>query len=180
MSFGIYRWTKYLNEVNIFLVFNSGRVTMVAVTGIGTEFLGGLLNHMIHLNSTYGSRSDVFISFLIEPLISTYLDNSQLGAYPHEASSTPLFPVGIQLGWVLPSEDNIFLSQLESSRKTILQLALNDGQKVGGAKQILYPNFAPENTPLSQMYGKNLAKLRKIRKDWDPDNVMYLTGGFKF
>ena len=173
---------RYLNKIKVLflLIFISGRVTMVAVTSISGDFLDGLLDYMAQLNSTYGSRSDILIAFLIEPYISTYLDKSQGGAYPHPASSTPLFPIGIQLGWILPSEDGLFLNQLETSRKTILQLALNDGQKVGGAKQILYPNFGPVNTPLSRMYGNNVAKLRKIRKDWDPDNVMYLTGGFKF
>ena len=153
---------------------------MVAINNIGTGFLRGALDYMIHLNSTFGSRNDILIGFLIEPLISTYLDNSLPAAYPHTASSTPLFIFGIQLGWTLSSEDNLFMNQMELSRKTILQLALNDGQKVGGSKQIIYPNYAPENTPLSQMYGNNLAKLRKIRKAWDPNNVMYLTGGFKF
>lgn len=153
---------------------------MVAINSIGTGFLSGALNHIIELNSTFGARSDILIAFLIEPLISTYLDNSLPAAYPHTASSTPLFLFAIQLGWTLSSEDNLFMNQMESSRQTILQLALNDGQKVGGSKQIIYPNYAPENTPLSQMYGKNLAKLRKIRKTWDPANVMYLTGGFKF
>ena len=161
-------------------MFNSGRITMVSLTDIGTEFLSGVLDYMLQLNSTYGARTDVLIIFLIEPLIATYLDNAQVGAYPHVASSTPLFPFAIQLGWVSPSDDNLFLNQMELSRKTILQLAVNDGQKIGGSKQLIYPNYAPENTPLSRMYGNNVAKLRKIRKDWDPDNVMYLTGGFKF
>lgn len=153
---------------------------MVKVTSLGTKFLSEALDHMIYLNATYGTRSEILIGFLIEPFVSTYLDNSQPGAHPHEPSSTPLLIFGIQFGWVLPSEDDLFLNQMELSRKTILQLALNDGQDVGGAKQIIYPNYASENTPLLHLYGKNVAKLRKIRKEWDPDNVMYLTGGFKF
>ena len=107
---------------------------MVAVNNIGIGFLDGVLDYMIQLNSTYGSRSDILIAFLIESFISTYFDNSQGGAYPHVASSAPLFIFGIEYGWNLPSEDTLFLNQMESSRKTILQLALNDGQKVKRSK----------------------------------------------
>ncbi|CAF4165623.1 unnamed protein product, partial [Adineta steineri] len=54
------------------------------------------------------------------------------------------------------------------------------GQDLSGAKEILYPNYALDNTPLIKMYGKNLDRLKSIRQQWDPENIMYLTGGFKF
>jgi hypothetical protein len=59
-------------------------------------------------------------------------------------------------------------------------MVINEGQNVGGSKQIVYSNYALSNAPLSQMYGDNLGRLQNIRKTWDPENVMYLTGGFKF
>ena len=62
----------------------------------------------------------------------------------------------------------------------VFQIALDDGQDIGGSKQITYPNYASADTPLSQMYGDNVPKLRHIQETWDPDNVMYLAGGFKF
>jgi len=43
-----------------------------------------------------------------------------------------------------------------------------------------YPNYALYGTPLEQMYGKNVERLRKIKKKYDPFHVMELTGGFKF
>ncbi|CAF2665267.1 unnamed protein product [Rotaria sp. Silwood2] len=105
---------------------------------------------------------------------------SQGGAYPHVASSAPLLPFLIQFGWTLSSDDDVFIGGLKSISNAILQTALDDGQDVGGSKQILYPNYALEDTPLEKMYGNNLPKLRRIRKAWDPNNIMCLCGGFKF
>jgi hypothetical protein len=46
-------------------------------------------------------------------------------------------------------------------------------------EQVLYPNYAIWDTPVKQIYGRNLQRLRNIRDAVDPDNVMSLTGGFK-
>jgi len=81
--------------------------------------------------------------------------------------------------WDLPADDEVFIDEIKSTYERILQLALDDGQDLGGSKQIIYPNYALEETPLSQIYGDNFVKLQSIRKSWDPNNVMYLAGGFK-
>lgn len=162
------------------MLFNSGRINTVSITNMSTRFLDGLVTQMINLNSTLDSKTGILLRFFIEPLVSTFLDKSQGGAYPHVASSTPLFSIGILFGWQSPSDNDIFVNEIKSTYDTILQIALNDGQDVGGSKQIRYPNYAIDDTPLSQMYGNNLDKLKNIRKTWDPNNIMYLTGGFKF
>lgn len=43
-----------------------------------------------------------------------------------------------------------------------------------------YPNYAISDTPLVEIYGSNVGKLKKIKAKVDPDNVMGLAGGFKF
>ncbi len=165
---------------NSFLLYNSGRYTTVSITNITVNILNGIVNEMINLNSTLGSKAGTILVYSIEPFLSSYLNPSQGGAYPHIASSTPLFPIPIEFSWALESDDEAFLSQIQSASDTLLQLALNDGQNVGGSNQILYPNYALANTSLAQLYGNNVARLQNIRKAWDPQNVMYLTGGFKF
>jgi hypothetical protein len=94
--------------------------------------------------------------------------------------SNPIFPLEIGFNRALPSDDKIFINEIQLSCSTLLQMVLNQGQDVGGSKQIRYPNYALSNTPLSEMYGDNVARLQSIRKAWNPENVMYLTGGFKF
>ena len=41
-------------------------------------------------------------------------------------------------------------------------------------------NYALFDTPLEDMYGANVPRLRKIRAEIDPEDVMGLAGGFKF
>ena len=56
--------------------------------------------------------------------------------------------------------------------------ALADGQNVSHAA--VYVNYALYDTPLEDMYGGNVGRLREIRAAIDPDDVMGLTGGWKF
>jgi hypothetical protein len=44
----------------------------------------------------------------------------------------------------------------------------------------LYGNNIGAATPLVDIYGENLPILQALRAKIDPDNVMGLTGGFKF
>ena len=69
-------------------------------------------------------------------------------------------------------------SAIRNISDTIHSAALADGQKVSHAAK--YPNYATFDTPLDHMYGGNVEKLRKIRAAVDPDEVMGLTGGWKF
>jgi hypothetical protein len=62
----------------------------------------------------------------------------------------------------------------------LLNQAISEGQNVGGANQILYSNYALPNTPLSNLYGENVDRLISIKQEYDPQNVMGLTGGFRF
>lgn len=158
----------------------SARFSSVPITNLTTVLLYGMLNQIITVNATVGSKLGALLSYNIQTFIPTYLDNSQGGAYPHAPSSIPLIPFDMQFGWVSPLDDSIFLEQLQSTTNALIQIALSEGQDIGGSKGILYPNYALDNTPLAQMYGDNLQRLRNIRKSWDPNDVMYLTGGFKF
>ncbi|CAF3392669.1 unnamed protein product [Rotaria sp. Silwood1] len=105
---------------------------------------------------------------------------SQDGAYPHVASSIPLLPFYIQFGWTLSSDDDVFIDGIKSMPNALLQAAIDDDQDVDESKEILYPNYALADTPLEQMYGNNLPRLRRTRKASDPHNIMCLCGGFKF
>ncbi len=67
---------------------------------------------------------------------------------------------------------------LRNISDTLHAAALADGQDVSRAAK--YPNYALFGTPLEDMYGGNVERLRKIRAAVDPDDVMGLTGGWKF
>jgi hypothetical protein len=69
-------------------------------------------------------------------------------------------------------------SALRQVSDTIHTAALRDGQNVSHAAP--YPNYALFGTPLEDMYGANVERLRKIRAAIDPEDVMGLAGGWKF
>jgi hypothetical protein len=56
--------------------------------------------------------------------------------------------------------------------------ALEDGQDIEHAA--VYPNYALFDTPLEDMYGNHVPRLRALRRAVDPEDVMGLAGGFKF
>jgi len=67
---------------------------------------------------------------------------------------------------------------LRNSAKTIHDVAIADGQNLSHVA--VYINYVLFNTPLEDMYGGNLARLRSIKAKIDPERVMDLAGGFKF
>ena len=67
---------------------------------------------------------------------------------------------------------------LRNISTTIHAAALADGQNVSHAA--VYPNYALFGTPLEDMYGENVERLRKIRAAIDPEDLMGRTGGWKF
>lgn len=56
--------------------------------------------------------------------------------------------------------------------------AIEEGQDIASGP--LYPNYAIFGTPLQDMYGDNVDKLKSLRQRVDPHDVMGLAGGFKF
>lgn len=170
--------------LSLLLIINcyyySGRYHTVSVTKLSTRVLQQLKNQTEYYNSKLGSRRGAIFSYDTMPFLPAYFNKSQGGAYPHVPSATPLLPICIQFAWESSFDDKDFIDAIQISTETILQTALADGQDVGGKKQIRYPNYALQNTPLSEMYGDNVPRLQRTRATWDPENVMYLAGGFKF
>jgi hypothetical protein len=162
------------------LYFSSGGLYTISVKNLTSGLLQEMKHQFIHYTGTLHPMFGTFFNFAIEPYFRTYFDKSKGGAYPHIASGTPLFPMRIQFGWQLSLNDDFFMKEIKSATDGLLQAALDDGQDIGDMKQIRYPNYALDSTPLSEIYGDNVARLKTIRQAWDPENVMYLTGGFKF
>jgi Berberine and berberine like len=98
-------------------------------------------------------------------------------AYPPDRSVV-IQPTALTTIWSDPSLDETMADVLRNISSTILAVALADGQNVSHAA--IYPNYALAGTPLEDIYGGNVARLRKIRRAIDPEDVMGLAGGFKF
>jgi hypothetical protein len=113
-----------------------------------------------------------------EPFGSTYFSHSKGGAYPH-SSSNPLLPLLLYFTWTSPTADVELHAAIKESTQTLLNAAVSEGQDIAGSKQIVYNNYALPDTPLQSLYGSNLPRLKQIKEQYDPHNVMGLTGGFK-
>jgi hypothetical protein len=74
--------------------------------------------------------------------------------------------------------DDAFHKAIRQSAASIKAKAIAEGQNV--AEAAVYTNYATFDTPLKDIYGNNVGRLKKIKATYDPRDVMGLAGGFKF
>jgi hypothetical protein len=86
--------------------------------------------------------------------------------------------IHLTVEWSNPSLDNTTAFVLRNFSETVKTVAIADGQNVSHAAK--YVNYALFGTPLEDIYGGNLERLREIRAAIDSKDVMGLTGGRKF
>ena len=120
---------------------------------------------------------DVIVLFSLDPFENDIFTHGEPSAYPPDRSHT-LLPSSLFLGWTDKSKDKYMYDNMRELSASLIEAGIKDGQDLKHAAH--YINYALYGTPLEQMYGGNVARLRKIRKQYDPHRVMDLTGGFKF
>jgi hypothetical protein len=113
----------------------------------------------------------------LEPFDKGLFSHGSDSAYPPDRSHA-IFPSVFSVQWSNASLDEKMAFALRNMSNIIRAAALTDGQNVSHAA--VYVNYALYDTPLEDMYGGNVGRLRKIRAAIDPDDVMGLSGGFKF
>ena len=128
-------------------------------------------------------KSAALLSYAIEPFMQTYGTHATSpSAWPpaqaRQPGKAPL-PLLADFTWLDARFDNDFVAAAEESIKRITVVAKAEGVLVDNPKA-LYGNYVDANTPLVDIYGDNLPKLKALRAAIDPQNVMGLTGGFRF
>ena len=113
----------------------------------------------------------------LEPFDSGLFSHGSPSAYPPDRSRA-VFPSVLIIVWSNASLDKTMADLLRDGAKTIRGVAIADGQNLSHAA--VYVDYALFDTPLEDMYGGNLARLRRIKAEIDPERVMDLAGGFKF
>jgi len=113
----------------------------------------------------------------LEPFERGLFTHGSDSAYPPDRSH-PVVPADLSASWADPSVDDKMADVLRKSVKIARDAALADGQNVSHAA--VYSNYALFGTPLEDMFGKNLPRLRKIKNEIDPEKVINLAGGFRF
>jgi hypothetical protein len=135
---------------------------------IRLQLWGGLLSP---LDKNLTITTDFF------PLDSNIFSHGSGSAYPPDRSHALSASVVIY-SWSNASLDHTIASAMRNHSNELHAAALAEGQNVSHAAA--YVNYALFDTPLEDMYGANVARLREIKAEIDPENVMGLTGGFKF
>ena len=125
----------------------------------------------------YAQDKNVTVSTTIETFNKDIFSYGSDSAYPPDRSQA-VFPTALAVEFSNSSLDDTVAFALRSFSDSIHQVALADGQNVSHAAK--YVNYALFGTPLEDMYGGNVERLRKIRAAIDPNDIMGLTGGWKF
>ncbi|KAF8479493.1 FAD-binding domain-containing protein [Russula ochroleuca] len=112
-----------------------------------------------------------------EPFGKGIFSHGSGSAYPPDRSHV-IAPSALTIAWSNASLDDTIAFALRNISNSIRAAALADGQDVSRAA--LYPNYAIFGTPLEDIYGGNVERLRKIRAKIDPKDVLGLAGGWKF
>ncbi|KAH9071148.1 FAD dependent oxidoreductase [Lactarius deliciosus] len=133
-----------------------------------TEFWGAYLASL---------DKNASVTVTLEPFDSGVFSHGSGSAFPPDRSQA-IFPSVTGASWTNASIDGIVASALRKEKATIHAIALAEGQNVSQAA--VYVNYALFDTPLKDIYGQNVPRLRKIRAAIDPGDVMGLAGGFKF
>jgi hypothetical protein len=120
---------------------------------------------------------DLMIIFNLDAFENDIFTHGGPSAYPPDRSHTVL-PSSLYFGWTDKSKDKYMYDNMRNLSASIIDAGIKDGQDLKNAAH--YINYAVYGTPLEQMYGGNVKRLRKIKKRYDPQRVMDLTGGFKF
>lgn len=143
--------------------------------------IDAIINQTMIQGKALAQKSAVVVSHSIESFTPGFLSHGLTGtAYPPDRvhAFSPFF---INYAWVSQAFDNDFNTAMTEAQVAIRNVATSESiGKQAAQFASLYPNYAPSNTPLDQMYGKNLPMLKAIKKKVDPENVMGLAGGFRF
>ncbi|KIM83658.1 hypothetical protein PILCRDRAFT_7069 [Piloderma croceum F 1598] len=131
-----------------------------------------------YYGQSMAQKSAVLISYSVEPLLpSLFSHNTIPTAYP-PIRSKGLLPLNLYFAWTDPLSDDAFQKAIGNSTVILKARAVANGQDIANAA--VYGNYATIHTLVDDIYKGNLPRLRSIKAVYDPDNVMGLTGGYKF
>ncbi|KAF9245769.1 FAD-binding domain-containing protein [Melanogaster broomeanus] len=139
----------------------------------GLEYSKSFLDTIVNETTFWGKSLDAeFVSYVVEPFLPSLYTHASSSAFP-PTRSKGITPLKIYYSWANETSDD---SMHDAARQSASTLSAQSG--VSDAAR--YPNYAMYDTPLESIYGHNVARLRDLKTQVDPTNVMGLAGGFKF
>ncbi|KAJ1306221.1 hypothetical protein OPQ81_010929 [Rhizoctonia solani] len=156
---------------------NRGAFNTVSLKTYSPALIEQVLNQSTYWGTKGLLKGATFISYDVEPFLPSMNARSKGGAYPHDDY---LIPLNLYFAWQGEIFDDWYHEALEESTRVIREQAIAEGQDIAGAKQIKYGNYAAAAEDLSSIYGSNLPRLKELKKQYDPNNIMGLAGGYRF
>ncbi|KAI9439709.1 FAD dependent oxidoreductase [Lactarius indigo] len=150
----------------------------VPVTQYSPVVFDAFVNQTLLLGPRVASlEKNASVSAYFEPFDSGIFSHGSGSAYPPDRSQA-VFQSLISAAWTNSSIDDFAAPALRKAKAAVQAVAAADGQDVAHAA--VYVNYAMFDTPLEEIYGQNVPRLRRIKAAVDPKDVMGLAGGFKF
>jgi len=136
-----------------------------------------------HWTNELTPKGGVALSYVVEPFLPSHLSHANSpSAWPAPSARKPgnaPNPLLVYFTWNNTLYDNEFVAAVEESTNRLAAVAKAEGS-LSDHPTALYGNYVDANTPLVDIYGDNLPKLRALKAKIDPKNIMGLAGGFKF
>ncbi|KAL7284766.1 hypothetical protein ACG7TL_002073 [Trametes sanguinea] len=147
------------------------------------NYTENVIDAIVNETQFWGERLAGFegasVAYSTEPFLPTIFSHASedSSAYPPDRT-IGLSPLSISYAWNDSSADEAMHSAARQSAAQLTRVLISEGQEVEHAA--LYGNYAIFGTPLDKIYGKHLPRLKALKAQYDPNNVMNLAGGWKF
>lgn len=127
-------------------------------------------------------KGATFFTCSVEPFLQSYLSHANSpSAFPTPAArqqGKAPNPILVYFAWTNPLHDDEFIAAIQESVDRLTAIAKPEGLLID-KPTVFYGNYATAKTPLVDVYGENLPRLRALKTKIDPRSVMDLAGGLK-
>ncbi|OCH84154.1 FAD dependent oxidoreductase [Obba rivulosa] len=140
--------------------------------------LDALVNETQFWSERLIPQSATLITWAVELFLPGFLSKHPgiESAYP-PSRAQPLLPLCLSFQWNDSSADNAMRDAIVQSAQHLTAVAVAEGQNISEAP--VYGNYAINTTPLTRIFGEQMPRLQEIKRQYDPEDVMGLAGGWK-
>ncbi|EPS94063.1 hypothetical protein FOMPIDRAFT_1020237 [Fomitopsis schrenkii] len=144
---------------------------------ITLRLLETIVAQIEYWGTSLANSSASLLSYDVEPFLPSILTHGGRSAYPWTRDQRFL-PFNMDFFWTDAQYDGAFYEAIVQSSRNLTDTAIQEGQ-FGVVGAPLYPNYLLFGTPVASIYGESLAEMIELKVEYDPRNVMGLTGGWK-